>query len=211
MGKRARKIHQRKWSRENPPICSCLIFSSRLETCCTEITLFSPEVRLDMTVVSGARCVRTGPMKGEEPARGRQLPAAARGSEPLIQPPLPVSSEHTQEFNPSGKFIISIHQRQTFRMNRGPCVPWPTPKLQRRQRGPSEGWGSALDIGHLCLVLINFSPRSLFSFSLFFPPRILPLLPSLEYCGVLLFFLLNTFPLTIRMNSAGCISGVSGI
>ena len=54
-GKRAHKIHQRDMEQENPSICSYLIFAPHLETCWTEITLFSPEVRLDMIVVSGAR------------------------------------------------------------------------------------------------------------------------------------------------------------
>lgn len=51
--KRARKIHQRKMEQVNSSICSYL-FLLHLETCWTEITLFSPEVWLDMTVVSGA-------------------------------------------------------------------------------------------------------------------------------------------------------------
>ena len=197
MGKRARKIHQREMEGENPSICSYLIFSSRLETCCTEITLFSPEVRLDMTVVSGARCT------AQDPWRARSRPGEGscqrlRGDQSPWAASSPPSSEHTQESDPSGKFIISIHQRQTFRMNRGPCVPRPTPRCRDDSKGTSEGWGSALTLVTYVLCSLIFSPRSNILFFTFFPPRILPLLPSLEYCGVFFFFFESTFLLASK-------------
>lgn len=69
MGKRARKIHQREMEHVNPPICSHL-YSLCLEMCWTEITLFSPEAHLAMTVVSGTRRTTQDPWSASQPGKG---------------------------------------------------------------------------------------------------------------------------------------------
>lgn len=80
---RARKIHQREMEQENPSICSDLIFFSwRLEACWTEITLFSPEVQLDRTVVPGTRCAT----QDHEAHGAGQEKAAASGCEGIRAP-----------------------------------------------------------------------------------------------------------------------------
>ena len=149
--------------------------------------------------------------EGRGAGQGKAAASGCGGIRAPDQPPLPLSSEHTQELDPSGKFIISIHQWQTFRMNRGPCVPWPTPRCRDGSRGTVRRGMLCIDIGHLCLCSLIFSPRSNILFFPFFLPRILPLLPSLEYCGVFFFSSKALSLLQSRMNSPGCISGVSGI
>lgn len=193
MGKRARKIHQREMERENPPICSCLIFSSRLETCCTEITLFSPEVRLDMTVVSGARCT------AQDPWRARSRPG--EGSCQRLrrdQSPWSASSPSVLWAHSGIRSIRQIHHLDSptanFQNEQGTMCSVTHPTLQRRLNGDVRRLRLCTDIGHLCLVLINFFTQKQHSLFHFFPPKILPLLPSLEYCEVLLFFLLKHFP-----------------
>lgn len=211
MGKRARKIHQREMeTRKSAHLFMPYFFIA-----------FGNVLHRDNFVQSWSAtwhdCCFLAPdvphrtHEGRGAGQGKAAASGCEGSEPLI----------SLSLCPLSTLRNSIHQaNSSSRFTNGKLSEWTGDHVFRDPPQVADGLTGTVrrlrlctDIGHLCLVLINFFTQKQHSLFHFFPPRILPLLPSLEYCGVLLFFFSSKalFLLQSRMNSAGCISGVSGI
>lgn len=119
---------------------------------------------------------------GQEKAAASYCEGIRVSCTPLLQAPSGVQS------------IKEIYQLQllTAKLSqwKGNGVSCDTPHITEMiQEGLSGGWCSVLtDFGRPCPVLINFFIQKHYFRFPFFPPTILPLLPSLGCCGVIFIF-----------------------
>lgn len=192
MGKRARKIHQREMEHVNPPICSHL-YSLCLEMCWTEITLFSPEARLAMTVVSGTRRTTQDPWSASQPGKGS---CQFLGGNQSPGPPSSTSVLEARSGNQSIKKTrhLNILTAKLSGYEGKSCVRWHTTHCREDSGGLWGGWCFALTyLDHLCSVLVKvFIQKQWFLFFPFFPQDPSSS-PHLGYCGEI-FFIFSHFP-----------------
>lgn len=81
---------------------------------------FPLEVRHDMAIVSGNHQHRGGSTKARTLSRTGRLPAAEK--ETCTQLPLPLSAQHTQEFNTSRKIRHMDHRQPNSQHQKVICV-----------------------------------------------------------------------------------------